>query len=228
MMKKWISFLLSTAIFLCPHTTSAQADQPVIRSGNPNSMKIALTFDDGPHPYKTDAVLDILARYGIRATFFVVGENVSYYPEPLKRAVALGHEIGNHTYHHTLLSEACEQITAEEIEKTEEIIFRTAGYRTTLFRPPEGAYSECSLNVVKSKDYRVILWTVDSRDWENTSAEAMVSNALNNVKGGSILLFHDYMGKRSNTLEAIEILIPKLLSRGYEFVTVSELLEQNH
>jgi peptidoglycan/xylan/chitin deacetylase (PgdA/CDA1 family) len=227
-MKKWISFLLSTAIFLCPHTASAQADQPVIRSGNPNSMKIALTFDDGPHPYKTDAVLDILARYGIRATFFVVGENVSYYPEPLKRAVALGHEIGNHTYHHTLLSKSCEQSTAEEIEKTEEIIFRTAGYRTKLFRPPEGAYSECSLNVVKSKDYRVILWTVDSRDWENTSAETMVTNALNNVKGGSILLFHDYMGKRSNTLEAIEILIPKLLSRGYKFVTVSELLEQNH
>lgn len=227
-MKKWISFLLSTAIFLCPHTASAQADQPVIRSGNPNSMKIALTFDDGPHPYKTDAVLDILARYDIRATFFVVGENVSYYPEPLKRAVALGHEIGNHTYHHTLLSKSCEQSTAEEIEKTEEIIFRTAGYRTKLFRPPEGAYSECSLNVVKSKDYRVILWTVDSRDWENTSAETMVTNALNNVKGGSILLFHDYMGKRSNTLEAIEILIPKLLSRGYKFVTVSELLEQNH
>ena len=228
MMKKWVAFLISAAMFLCPHALSAQADQPVIRSGNPNSMKIALTFDDGPHPYKTDAVLDILARYGIRATFFVVGENVSYYPEPLKRAVALGHEIGNHTYHHTLLSEACEQITAEEIEKTEEIIFRTAGYRTTLFRPPEGAYSECSLNVVKSKDYRVILWTVDSRDWENTSAETMVTNALQNVKGGSILLFHDYMGKRSNTLKAIEILIPKLLSRGYEFVTVSELLEQNH
>jgi peptidoglycan/xylan/chitin deacetylase (PgdA/CDA1 family) len=227
-MKKWISFLLSTAIFLCPHTASAQADQPVIRSGNPNSMKIALTFDDGPHPYKTDAVLDILARYGIRATFFVVGENVPYYPEPLKRAVALGHEIGNHTYHHTLLSKSCEQSTAEEIEKTEEIIFRTAGYRTKLFRPPEGAYSECSLNVVKSKDYRVILWTVDSRDWENTSAETMVTNALSNVRGGSILLFHDYMGKRSNTLEAIEILIPKLLSRGYKFVTVSELLEQNH
>jgi peptidoglycan/xylan/chitin deacetylase (PgdA/CDA1 family) len=69
---------------------------------------------------------------------------------------------------------------------------------------------------------------VDSRDWENTSAEAMVTNALSNVRGGSILLFHDYMGKRSNTLEAIEILIPKLLSRGYKFVTVSELLEQNH
>ena len=227
-MKQWISFLIASSMFLCPHVLSAQADQPVIRSGNPNSMKIALTFDDGPHPYKTDAVLDILARYGIRATFFVVGENVSYYPEPLKRAVALGHEIGNHTYHHALLSKECEKTTLEEIEKTEEIIFRTAGYRTTLFRPPEGAYDECSLNVVKSKDYRVILWTVDSRDWENTSAEAMVTNALQNVKGGSILLFHDYMGKRSNTLEAIEILIPKLLSQGYEFVTVSELLEQNH
>ena len=224
-MKKYLALLIAVAICLCPISLSAGSDQPVIRSGDPNSKRIALTFDDGPHPYKTDAVLDILARYGVRATFFVVGENVSYYPEPLKRAVSLGHEIGNHTYHHALLSEVCAQNVSEEIEMTEEIIFRTAGYRTKLFRPPEGAYDECSLNVVKSKDYRVILWTVDSRDWENTSAEAMVASALKNVKGGSILLFHDYMGKRSNTLEAIEILIPKLLSQGYEFVTVSELLE---
>ena len=225
-MKKAASLLIAAAIFLCPISISAHPDQPVIRSGNPNSMKIALTFDDGPHPYKTDAVLDILSRYGIRATFFVIGENVSYYPEPLKRAVRLGHEIGNHTYHHARISGECENMTAEEIEKTEDIIFRTAGYRTRLFRPPEGAYNECALEVVKNKAYRVILWTVDSRDWENTSTETMTQTVLTTVKGGSILLFHDYMGKKSNTLETLEVLIPKLLSRGYEFVTVSELLEE--
>lgn len=226
-MKKYLSFLISAVILLHPCTVAAASDSPVIRSGRSDSMKIALTFDDGPHPYKTNAVLDLLAQYGIRATFFVIGENVSYYPEPLRRAVALGHEIGNHTYHHTPLSDSCAQSTAEEIEKTEDIIFRTAGYRTKLFRPPEGAYDECALQVAKSKDYQVILWTVDTRDWANTSAETIVSTVTANTKGGSILLFHDYMGKRSHAMEALEILIPQLLAQGYEFVTVSELLGQN-
>ena len=227
-MKKYCSLLIAAIFFLSPCTLSAKSDHPVIRSGDPDSMKIALTFDDGPHPYKTNEVLDLLAQYGIRATFFVVGENVSYYPEPLRRAVALGHEIGNHTYHHALLSKECEKNTLEEIEKTEEIIFKTAGYRTKLFRPPEGAYNECALNAIQSKDYRVILWTVDTRDWENTSADKMVQTVMTNVRGGSILLFHDYMSKKSNTMEALGIVIPRLLAEGYEFVTVSELLEENH
>ncbi len=224
-MKRYLALLIAAAFFLFPLIPSARSDQPVIRSGDPNSKKIALTFDDGPHPYKTDAVLDLLEQYGVKATFFVIGENVSYYPEPLKRAVSLGHEIGNHTYHHALLSESCEASTAEEIESTEEIVFRTAGYRMTLFRPPEGAYNECALNVVRSKNYRVILWTVDTRDWENRSADDIVKTVTSGVRGGSILLFHDYMSKKSHAMEALQILIPKLLSQGYEFVTVSELLE---
>ena len=222
LMKKCLSFLICAAIFL--QSVPVSADSAVIRSGNPDSMKIALTFDDGPHPYKTNVILDLLEQYGIRATFFVVGENVSYYPEPLKRAVALGHEIGNHTYHHTPLSGSCEKTVTEEIEKTEEIIFQTTGYRTTLFRPPEGSYNQCALNVAQSKNYRVILWTVDTRDWENPVADTIVSNVTANVKGGSILLFHDYMSKKSHAIEALRILIPNLLAKGYEFVTVSELL----
>ena len=225
-MKKYFSLLVAVMIFLQPISVFANTEKPVIRSGNPDSMKIALTFDDGPHPYKTDVILDLLAKYGIRATFFVVGENVSYYPEPLKRAVSLGHEIGNHTYHHTKLSNACEKNAAEEIEKTEEIIFRTAGYRTKLFRPPEGAYNECALSVAKNKNYRVILWTVDTRDWALPTADTIVANVNANVRGGSILLFHDYMSKKSHSIEALEILIPNLLAKGYEFVTVSELLAQ--
>ncbi len=226
-MKKYLSILISAIILLRAIPVCAKSGHPVIRSGDPDSMKIALTFDDGPHPYKTNVILDLLAQYGIRATFFVVGENVSYYPEPLKRAVSLGHEIGNHTYHHTPLSNACEKNTAEEIEKTEEIVFRTAGYRTKLFRPPEGAYNECALSVAQSKDYRVILWTVDTRDWELPGTDTIVANVTANVRGGSILLFHDYMSKKSHAIEALEILIPNLLAKGYEFVTVSELLAQD-
>jgi polysaccharide deacetylase family sporulation protein PdaB len=187
-------------------------------------MKIALTFDDGPHPYRTNEILDLLERYHIRATFFVVGENVSYYPEPFKRTIALGHEIGNHTYHHKTLSETCEETVMEEIRQTDEIIFKTAGYRPKLFRPPEGAYGECALKAAQSMNLRMILWTVDTRDWERPPAQTIVENVMKNVKGGSILLFHDYMHKSAHTMEALEIIIPKLLDKGFEFVTVSELI----
>jgi len=223
-MKRYTALLILAAMLLCPLRPLAQNGRPVIRSGDPDSMKIALTFDDGPHPYRTDDVLDLLGKYGVRATFFVIGENASYYPEPLKRAVALGHEIGNHTYHHAHLSDSCEQNVADEIKKTQEVIFRITGYRTRIFRPPEGAYDECALKTAESMDYRVILWNVDTRDWERPPAQTIVRTVTENVRGGSILLFHDYMHKTAHTLEALEILIPMLLSRGYEFVTVSELL----
>ena len=127
-MIKWISVFLCLVLFLFPQPVSAQKELQVIREGDRNSMKIALTFDDGPHPYRTDDVLDLLEKYKIKATFFVVGENVSYYPEPFKRTVAMGHEIGNHTYHHTPLSDTCEKTVMEEISQTDEIIFKTVGF----------------------------------------------------------------------------------------------------
>ncbi len=223
-MKRLLSLFLSSVFLLFPISVSAQEELSVIREGNRNSMKIALTFDDGPHPYRTDDVLRLLAQYGIKATFFVIGENVSYYPEPFKRTVAAGHEIGNHTYHHKLLSESCEKTIEEEIRKTDEIIFETAGYRPKIFRPPEGAYSVCALKAAHSMNHRVILWTVDTRDWEKPPAQTIVDNVMKNIKGGSILLFHDYMHKTAQTMEALEILIPKLLEKGYKFVTVSELI----
>jgi peptidoglycan-N-acetylmuramic acid deacetylase len=202
---------------------SSEVGTPAIRAGDPASMKIALTFDDGPHPKKTDRFLELLKKNDIHATFFVIGENVSYYPEPLKRAAALGHEIGNHTYHHTLLSKLNEKEAEKEIRMTEEIILQTIGIRPHLFRPPEGAYTQSALQTADDFRYHVVFWTVDSRDWENISAEKIVQNVEESIHGGSILLFHEYTGK--NSLEALEMLIPKLKEKGYEFVTVSELLQ---
>ena len=202
---------------------SAEIGKPAIRAGNPDSMKLALTFDDGPHPKKTDKFLDLLEKNDIPATFFVIGENVEYYPKPLKRAAALGHEIGNHTYHHVLLSKITEKEALDEIRKTEAIILETTGYLTHLLRPPEGAYTQSALQTASDSGYRVVLWTVDSRDWENIPAEKIVKNVEENIHGGCILLFHDYTGKHS--LEALEVLIPRLKEQGYEFVTVSELLQ---
>ena len=121
-MKKYFAWLFIFVFLIFPFTVSAQNEIAVIRGGNTDSMKIALTFDDGPHPKKTDAILNLLKEYGIHATFFVIGQNVSYYPDVLKREVEGGHEIGNHTYHHVLLSKISEKEAEAELQKTEDII----------------------------------------------------------------------------------------------------------
>ena len=181
-MKKCTALFLSALFLLFPFSVSAQNELHVIREGDRSSMKIALTFDDGPHPYRTNDILDLLEKYKIKATFFVVGENVSYYSEPFKRTVALGHEIGNHTYHHKTLSKTCEETVLEEIRQTDEIIFKTAGIHPKLFRPPEGAYGECALKAAQSMDLRMILWTVDTRDWERPPAQTIVENVMKTIQ----------------------------------------------
>ena len=194
-----------------------------IRHGNAETRRIALTFDDGPHPYQTDKILALLEKYGIHATFFVVGENISYYTDVFRREVAAGHEIGNHTYHHTIFASCTESQIKEELDTTADLIEEITGKRPTLFRPPEGNCT--SIETAASKGYRVILWSVDTRDWAKTPTDEIVQHVENSIKGGSILLFHDYTAKDAHTLESLEILIPRLLAKGYEFVTVSELID---
>ena len=189
------------------------ADDGVILSGKGDSRKIALTFDDGPHPYKTDKILDLLETYNIHATFFVIGQNVAAHPEIVCREIALGHEIGNHTYSHKSLAKCSKEFVEKEITATEEILLEKTGCAPKLFRPPEGAYT-CD----------IILWTVDTRDWAKTPAASIANTVIGKVSGGSIILFHDFTISGAHTLEALEILIPKLLDMGYEFVTVSELI----
>lgn len=226
-MKKIFSFLLAAIFLLQPLSVRGTEDAPVIRSGSGESPKIALTFDDGPHPKKTDKILDLLEKYDIRATFFVIGQNAVYYPAPLKRTAALGHEIGNHTFRHEGIAKMSEEMLEQELRDTEKIIFELTEKPVRLFRPPEGACTETILSAAKNEDYPIILWTVDTRDWELASTEKIVKTVESKVKNGSILLFHDYTLPGAHTLESLEILIPKLLDLGYEFVTVSELLGES-
>lgn len=203
---------------------TASAGANVIYSGASGCGKrVALTFDDGPHPYKTDKILDLLAEYDVRATFFVVGENAEAYPEIVLREAAEGHEIGNHTYHHKRLSGN----TAEndEISANSELIGKITGKRPRLFRPPEGVYCSSALDAAKSAGCDVVLWNVDTRDWALESTDSIVANVKKNVKDGSIILFHDMTRKGANTLEALRTLVPYLIGEGYELVTVSELIK---
>ncbi|MBQ8742043.1 MAG: polysaccharide deacetylase family protein [Clostridia bacterium] len=186
---------------------------------------IALTFDDGPHGKYTDEILDILGEYGIKATFFVVGVCAEKYPQIIAREIAEGHEIGNHTYSHIHINGASDSVIAGEIDKTEQLIFESSGYSTTLFRPPEGVCNDTVRSVAKNMNYSLVLWTVDTRDWIPSSKESIINTVMSEVDGGEIILMHDYVAKNSNTPDALRVIIPKLLDMGYTFVTVSELIK---
>lgn len=192
-----------------------------------DSMKIALTFDDGPHPKLTPKILDVLDKYNIKATFFVIGINANNYPNTLKEIKKRGHEIANHTYNHPHLSSTNENTLTSEINKCQDEIYKTAHTTTNLFRPPEGFMKGCVETVARSLNYKVILWDIDTRDWAHTPPHEIYSNVVNNIKSGDVILMHDFIGHNSPTIEALELFIPVLIEKGYHFVTVSELIGSN-
>ncbi len=219
-----LAFAVLVAFSVVP--VSAQNFVKVYGGSNNDEMKIALTFDDGPHPKYTEKILDILARYDIKATFFMVGQNVEYYTETAKRVMNEGHEIGNHTYTHPHMRGLDGLSVASEVKRCEETIRRVIGYKTTLFRPPEGVVDDAVKSMAVSSEYDVILWRIDTRDWAGTSTQDICGNIKSNISSGDIILMHDYITKNCHTVDALETIIPILLERGYEFVTVSELIKE--
>ncbi len=204
---------------------TAQKD-PLICHGRDNSrMEIALSFDDGPHPRYTPMILEILEEYAIKATFFMVGENVKYYPSAAESVAAAGHEIGNHTYTHRKFNLMNEHDMQREIEACEDAITSLSEQKPQFIRPPEGNLNDTMRRVIGSLDYRIVLWDVDTRDWAHTPPESITKHILDTVKSGDIILMHDFIGHDSPTPEALRMVIPALLERGYHFVTVGELVD---
>ena len=202
-----------------------EPDDIVIYNNKNNSMKIALTFDDGPHPSQTRKILDILDKYGIKATFFAVGVNVDNYGESLKEVALRGHEIGNHTNTHKRVTNLDYDSLKNEFIECESKIKELCGYDTKLLRPPEGMIDAGVKDIARELGYKVILWDIDTRDWAKTPPENIANHVVSKVSSGDIILMHDYIGKNSPTAEALELFIPKLLDMGYKFVVVSELIE---
>ena len=187
--------------------------------------RVALTFDDGPHPRYTPQILEILEEYGVVATFFSVGINAETYPELIKRELAAGHEIGNHTYNHYHVSKLSQEALEKDIHACTQALERISGRKITLFRPPEGICSDSVKAICGADGMCIVLWSIDTRDWAHPAVCDIYQNVKQNVKDGAIILMHDFIGKNSPTPAALRQIIPMLLALGYEFVTVTQLLE---
>ena len=200
----------------------------IIKDNLNDHMKIAITFDDGPHPKETIKILEILHKYDAKATFFVVGKHVKWYTDAVVKASKDGHEIGNHTYTHPDISNLSQEQIKQEIKLCEDIIVEKTGQNPKLFRPPFGNYDSKSLNKLSEElGYTVVLWSgVDVKDWKNPPADQIADKIINNVKSGDIVLLHDY--GTNSTVEALDKILSSLTEKGYKFVTVSELLEDKN
>ena len=186
---------------------------------------IALTFDDGPNAYVTAQVLDILKRENIPATFFVVGNKLDNTAFLLRRMVAEGHEIGNHTYTHSPITWLSNKKLADELRKTSKLITKYAGQKVNLFRPPHGRRNYQKLKVVAERGYDTVLWTVNADDFYKTgrgmrSAKSIANKVIRGVYGGDIILMHD---NSQEIIEALPMIIKNLKRRGFYFVTISKM-----
>ena len=184
-----------------------------------NRKVVALTFDDGPNPATTNQALDTLSKYGIKATFFVLGKNVSGNEEILKRMKADGHVIGNHSWSHPVLSKLSLDEAKKQITDTEDALTKVLGSSSKLMRPPYGAITD---DIRNSLDLSFIMWDVDSLDWKNKNEAAILTEIQREVKNGSIILMHDI---HAETVNALPKVIDYLKGQGYDFVTIPDLLD---
>ena len=193
--------------------------------------RITITFDDGPDPDWTPQILDILKERGIKAVFFIVGQEAELYPDLIRRIVAEGHEIGNHSFTHPNLAETPTSIIRLELNATQRLIESLTGVSTTLFRPPYNADSHPSkleelvpIGVAQSLGYMTVLENIDPRDWQDIDKEEILARVKKDRPKGSIILLHDGGGDRNATVEALPAILDYLQERGDQVVSLSELL----
>jgi peptidoglycan-N-acetylglucosamine deacetylase len=178
---------------------------------------IALTIDDGPSPAYTPQVLRVLEKYGVRATFSMVGQNVSYYPAIAREVAQAGHTIINHTWNHANLTSLKATAQHTEITRATDAIHTATGVRPHMFRAPYGAWSRQVLSYCATEKLVPLDWSVDPQDWARPGVSEIVSTIMKTTKSGSIILEHDGGGDRSQTVAALKIAIPRLLDEGYRF-----------
>ena len=183
---------------------------------------VAMTFDDGPHPVLTPQLLDILKARRIRATFYVIGRNVARYPDIVKRMVAEGHEIGNHTWRHPFLTQLGSASVLRELDRTSEAVYKAVQRMPVTMRPPYGALSRAQrAMILKQREMPTILWSVDPEDWRRPGAQVVANRILGGARPGAIILSHDI---HAPTIKAMPVALDGLIEAGYRFATVSMIL----
>ncbi|MSW83728.1 MAG: polysaccharide deacetylase family protein [Actinobacteria bacterium] len=208
---------VSTAIRTAPYVSAAGAE----------TKRVALTFDDGPSPY-TRGILDTLARFGAHATFF----NLGYLVTPttaatIRRVVAEGHVIGDHSWDHTDFTKLPRAQVRAQLVRTNATLSATGAPPPRLFRPPYGAFNPSLLAQIRKAKMLTILWSIDTADYSATDPAEMAQQVLSDIKPGSIILMHDGGGNRTTTSNALPLILKGLKERGYEAVTVPQLLVTN-
>jgi len=206
--------------------SSATVEHALIASGQMvvrGASGVALTFDDGPDPEFTPRVLDVLRRYGVRATFFCVGMNASAYPELVARIVEEGHAVGNHTWSHPYLPDLSRDEVLRQVDATGAALAKVTGGAPTLVRPPYGSRTPDVLRWLASRELTTVLWDVDAGDWAAPPAAAITAQVTAATTAGSIVLMHDAGGDRGGTVAALPAIIEHLLGRGHRCVTLPDL-----
>lgn len=219
----WFLLTIVVLLFLYQTTEAAFWEQAlesvseyIVKKDVPK--RIALTFDDGPHPVYTPKLLEGLKQRGVTATFFVTGENAALYPELVEQMKAEGHIVGNHTYHHVQLSSVGEDIFIQELEETNRVLEGILEEEILYVRPPFGEWEksiEQEINMIP------VLWDIDPLDWCSGNADQIVNKIVTKAEDNDIILMHD---EYQSSVDAALRVIDTLQEEGYEFVTVEEIL----
>jgi peptidoglycan/xylan/chitin deacetylase (PgdA/CDA1 family) len=201
--------------------------------GQPDSTKVALTFDDGPDPIYTPQILDILHQYNAKATFFVVGKHVKKYPDLVKRILSEGHSIGVHGYHHRFACLMDPFSSIWDIKKGAKAIREIIGDSPFLFRPAWGAFNLCSLMYILLRKEKAIMWSFFAKDWEiRATPESIFNQVVRRIRAGSVVVFHDRSTKPgaapdgpAKTIEALPEILKDIQGKGLQPVSIEDLLE---
>lgn len=236
-----IAAFVAFAAYEAAESPGSQIFGKTLVSGPHDERVVALTYDDGPNPPYTNAIVDVLRQERVRATFFVVGEAVQAYPDVVRRETRDGNAIGNHTWAHEHLVLDDSAALRETLEKTDRAIFAATGTHTRIMRPPYGGRDWLVLGEVRKLGYTPVMWSVPlAKDWEYPPASVIAQRVLRYVTDGSIIVLHDgnrgivctrthqpaHVCDRSADVEATRLIVDALKREGYRFVTIPELLER--
>lgn len=229
-MKKILIAILLFLICGCDNAQIIKAKQAeVYYHYKTLNQYLSLTFDDGPDKIQTYKVLELLEKYNVKATFFVLGEEVEHQKEVLIDIIKKGHEIGNHFYKHENINKLTKEQIKESIVKNNELIESVIGYKPLVVRPPYGLVNEKLKEVCAELNMKIIIWTADkdSKDWAKTKDTIIIKNLLAKPCAGDIFLFHDGDKNYKSTLSSLDVIIPTLQEKNFKFVTITKLLSSN-